>query len=102
MNIEEHSFTIVAEELGELATELLDLQKHLFKAIRFGLNEQRDLPTSNKERIEAEWNDLLGSIEKLREIGINLIPDMDALIRKMSKIDRYTDYSRSLGKVRND
>jgi hypothetical protein len=102
MNIEQNALVIVAEEIGELALELLLLQKHLHKAIRFGLNEQRDLPTSNKERIEAEWNDLLGSIEKLKDIGFVLIPDMQAIAKKMEKIEKYNQYSEDLGQLRHD
>lgn len=97
MNQQEHLITVFAEELGEVAVELLSLQKQLFKAMRFGIDEQRDLPTSNRERIEAEWQDLLGSVEKLRGASINLMPDIDAIQAKMMKIDKYMAYSKELG-----
>ncbi len=99
MNKQEHSLVIFQEELGELAMELLSLQQQVSKALRFGINEQRDLPTSNLERIEAEWNDLLGSVLKLRSVGINLKPDVNAIARKMEKIDKYTSYAESLGTI---
>lgn len=97
MNKQEHLMTVFAEELGEVAVELLDLQKQIFKALRFGIDEQRDLPTSNRERIEAEWQDLLGAMEKLRDVGIELKPDMDAINAKMNKIDKYCGYAKRLG-----
>lgn len=100
MNKQEHLMTIFAEELGEIAIELLELQKQLFKAQRFGIDEQRDLPISNRERIEAEWQDLLGAMEKLRDVGINLKPDIEAINTKMDKIDMYCDYAKSLGTLK--
>jgi len=99
MTEQENLLVIFKEELGELAIEILSLQQQVSKAIRFGINEQRDLPTSNIERIESEWNDLLGSIKKLSSVGINLKPDIEAINRKMTKIDKYTGYSKGLGIV---
>lgn len=97
MNKQEHLMTVFAEELGEVAMELLELQKQIFKAQRFGIDEQRDLPTSNRQRIEAEWQDLLGAVEKLREVGICLQPDIAAIAKKMGKVERYCDYAKELG-----
>jgi hypothetical protein len=99
MNKQEHLMTVFAEELGEVAMELLELQKQIFKAQRFGIDEQRDIPTSNRERIEAEWQDLLGSVEKLREVGICLQPDIAAIAAKMAKVERYCEYAQSLGTI---
>lgn len=99
MTEQENLLNIFKEELGELAIEILSLQQQVSKALRFGIDEQRDLPTSNRERIESEWNDLLGSIKKLQSVGINLKPDLNAIEKKMRKIDKYTDYSIRLGTV---
>lgn len=99
MDTQEHLLVTFAEELGEVAVELLVLQKQLCKALRFGIDEQRDLPTSNRERIESEWQDLLGSVEKLRAHGINLTPDVRAIVAKMKKIDKYCEYARSEGTI---
>lgn len=99
MKSQEHLMTVFAEELGEVAIELLELQKQIFKALRFGIDEQRDLPTSNRERIEAEWQDLLGAVEKLRDAGINLTPDIAAIQAKMAKVDKYMAYAKDLGTI---
>lgn len=99
MTEQENLLVIFKEELGELAMEILSLQQQCSKAIRFGINEQRDLPTSNLERIEVEWNDLLGSMQKLTTVGINLTPNLESIAKKMQKIDKYTDYSKTLGIV---
>ena len=87
MDEQQNALKVFDEELGEVAQELivlagrfLRLQQQASKAQRFGIDEQRDLPTSNRERIEAEWNDLLGSMEVLRKVGIDLSPDFDALV----------------------
>ncbi len=97
MKQQENALIIFGEELGELASELLDLQKQVFKSLRFGIDEQRDLPTSNRERIEAEWNDLLGAIENLSKHGVDLSPNIEAIRKKLGKIEKYNAYSESLG-----
>ena len=99
MSEQQNAMVIFAEELGELAIELLTLQQQVTKAVRFGIDEQRDLPTSNRERIEAEWNDVFGSMQKLQAVGIELQPDIGAVSRKLAKIDKYTEYSKALGQV---
>lgn len=97
MNRQEHLLVVFAEELGEVATELLSLQKQVSKALRFGIDEQRDLVTSNRERIQAEWQDLIGTMEKLAEVGINLIPDSTAISAKIEKVEKYCRYAETLG-----
>lgn len=96
---EQNALRVFGEELGELAMELLALQQHVSKAERFGIDEQRDLPTSNRERIQAEWNDLLASMANLSRHGIDLSPNHEAIEAKLNKIARYTEYSESLGTV---
>ncbi len=102
MNKTEHLLVVLQEELAEVAIELLTLQHQVSKALRFGLNEQRDLPISNKERIEAEWNDLLGSIKKLQAHGISLTPDIVAIEKKMEKIEVYCSYAKEVGSMVDD
>jgi NTP pyrophosphatase (non-canonical NTP hydrolase) len=99
VNNEQNALLIFGEELGELAAELLKLQNQVSKAIRFGIDEIRDLPTTNRERIEAEWNDLLGALINLAERGIELQPNAAAIAAKLGKIERYTSYSQQLGTV---
>lgn len=99
MTEDQNALLVFAEELAEVAVELLKLQNQVSKAIRFGIDEQRDLPTSNRERITAEWNDLLGAVEVLAKRGIDLKPDIDAIAAKVAKVERYTGYSKELGQV---
>lgn len=99
MTEDQNALLVFSEELAEVAVELLSLQNHVSKAIRFGIDEQRDLPTSNRERISSEWNDLLGSVEVLVKRGINLKPDIEAISAKVAKVEKYTEYSKQLGQV---
>lgn len=99
MTEDQNALKIFEEELGEVAIEFLLLQQQVSKGIRFGIDEQRDLPTSNRERIESEWNDLLGSLKNLSKRGINLKPDIEAIDKKVAKIEKYTGYSKQLGTV---
>ncbi|MCU7962384.1 MULTISPECIES: hypothetical protein [unclassified Shewanella] len=99
MTEEQNALLVFAEELVEVAAELLKLQNQVSKAIRFGIDEQRDLPTSNRERIQAEWNDLLGTVQVLASRGIDLKPDIAAITAKVAKVEKYTQYSKDLGQV---
>ncbi|PHS64377.1 MAG: hypothetical protein COB09_08360 [Thalassobium sp.] len=99
MTEDQNALLIFMEELGEVAAELLKLQNQVSKAIRFGIDEQRDLATSNRERIQAEWNDLLGSIQVLAKHGVDLQPNIAAIAAKVEKVERYTSYSKQCGQV---
>lgn len=101
MNKQEHLLVVFEEELIELSMEMLSLAQQVSKALRFGIDEQRDLPTSNRERINAEWNDLLGSVEKLRSVGIDLKTDAAAINRKVEKIDKYCRYAEQVGTIQS-
>lgn len=99
MTEDQNALLVFSEELAEVATELLLLQNQVFKAIRFGIDEQRDLSTSNRERITSEWNDLLGTVQVLAKRGIDLKPDIDAIAAKVAKVEKYTNYSKELRQV---
>lgn len=94
MNRQQHLLIILAEECNELAQEIA-------KALRFGIDEQRDLPTSNRERIQKEYNDILAVVDLVNRE--NLPFDMDfhrdekLIEAKRKKVARYMDYSQSLG-----
>jgi hypothetical protein len=99
MTENQNALLVFAEELAEVAVELLTLQNNVSKAIRFGLDEKQDFTTSNRERISAEWNDLLGTVEVLAKRGIELKPDVAAIAAKVAKVERYKNYSQQLGQV---
>jgi len=99
MSQQQNSLLIVQEELAEVAVELLQLQNTISKAMRFGLHEQHGELKKNHERIQDEWNDLLGSLSNLGKHGFSLAPDLDKIAAKMAKVEKYTEYSTHLGVV---
>jgi len=96
MNRQEHLLTILGEECSELHQEIC-------KALRFGINEQRDLPTSNLERMQKEFNDLLAMVEMVNdelimdksEIILHKNPILTAM--KIEKVEKYLLYSKECG-----
>lgn len=90
MNRLEHLLTVLGEEGCEIA-------QAASKANRFGINEQRDLPTSNRDRIEMEFNDLLGVIEMLRTDGVVIEVRRDLIDAKKEKVEKYLRYSAECG-----
>jgi len=96
MNREEHLLTILGEECAELIQEAS-------KAKRFGIDEQRDLSTSNRERMQKEFNDVLAMIEMLNDFYRDNVFSTDAtLIRlKKIKVEKYLQYSKECGTLGN-
>ena len=103
MNRQEHLLTILGEECSELHQEIC-------KALRFGVNEQRDLPTSNAQRMFKEFNDLLAMVEMVNEDilsqpwnGITytdkgiLYREEKFITAKKAKVEKYLLYSKECG-----
>jgi len=96
MNAEtKNALLVFAEELGEV-------QKEVFKAIRFGLDDTNPVTNiSNTKAIIDELNDVAGCLEKLKELGV--LPPLTSLIapskvkKKIAKIDKYFEYTQQLG-----
>lgn len=97
MNILEHILTCFAEEGLELAHQIS-------KAKRFGLFEQRDLPTSNAERMQLEYNDLIAMSEILCEYvpGLDLHRDEELIKKKRQKFFKYLNYSDECGTLTHE
>lgn len=103
MNRQEHLITILGEECSELHQELC-------KALRFGVNEQRDLPTTNAQRIFKEFNDILAMVDMVNESliagkwqGITytskgiMYRDEGFIAKKKEKVEKYLLYSDECG-----
>ena len=95
MNRLEHLLVILMEECAEVA-------KETSKALRFGINEQRDLPTSNYERIQKEWSDLQAVIDMIGDEGFPIIACIDEMDAKRAKVEKYLKYSIECGTLNND
>jgi hypothetical protein len=92
MNRQEHLLTILGEECSELHQEIC-------KALRFGVNEQRDLSTSNSERMFKEFNDLIAMVDMVNEsLGAPVMHvDISLNARKRAKVEQYLEYSKDCG-----
>ena len=95
MNRQEHLLTILGEECSELHQETS-------KALRFGVDEQRDLPTTNRERMQKEFNDMLAMVEMLKAEEIYLFKDEQMIYNKVEKVERYLSYSEELGTLKEN
>ena len=90
MNRLEHLLVIFSEECSEVAQETS-------KALRFGINEQRDLPTSNRERIAYEFSQLMAMKAMLEAEGIHIPISLDVMNAKQEKVEKYLLYSEECG-----
>lgn len=89
MNRLEHLLTIFIEECNEVAQETS-------KALRFGVNEQRDLPTSNLERMQKEFNQLMAMRDMLWDEGVCIRGDQEVMYKKRITVEKYLLYSAEL------
>lgn len=93
MNTEQYLLVVLGEEGSELS-------QIVSKALRFGLHEQRDLPQSNLERIQHEYNDVIACVELLKKhCGIEIHQDPTLIKRKIEKVEKYMAYSCELGVI---
>lgn len=96
MNRFEHLLVITAEECSELAQETA-------KALRFGIFEMRDLPTTNLERMQVEYNQLLAMVDMINDelsiasITDGLYRDEGIIEEKRAKVEKYLLYSKKCG-----
>ncbi len=112
MNRQEHLLTILGEELSELSIECSKLHQQICKALRFGIYEQRDLPTSNSQRIFKEFNDLMAMVEMVNESAVKtsfaaagvtlgergiMYKNEDFIKMKKQKVEKYLLYSKECG-----
>jgi NTP pyrophosphatase (non-canonical NTP hydrolase) len=93
--------------LGKLAEEASELAQIALKTQQFGLNEQcPGLDLTNLERIEQEYNDVLGVINMIYLLidkdGLadgNIYENKEQIHAKIVKVKKYMEYSRQLGMV---
>lgn len=96
MTRQQHLFLKLSEEcheVGQMASKIM----------QFGLDEVYDgdgNTLTNRERLFAELNDLLGTLDMLNSQELfGFEPDFAAKIRKQQKITDYREYSVQLGLV---
>ncbi len=70
------------------------------KAVRFGMDDgYPDTHRTNRADLVREVNDLLGALEGLREVGIELpgLYDRAAIEAKKAKIKKWMGYAEQVG-----
>ena len=91
MNRGEHLLTILSEECAEVTQAAT-------KALRFGMHEQRDLPTSNYDRLKAEINDFYAVVEMVEHcFDVDLERNQEQINAKQEKVEKYLRYSFQCG-----
>lgn len=102
MNELENALVTVDEELNELINELLKasiaMQARIHKALRFTGDEvQPGQEFTNAERINEEFNDLLGAAVRLKEKGFPICIDSMRVEAKLEKLESFARHSRDVG-----
>lgn len=95
MNRIQYLLTKLAEESAEIAQIAL-------KSQQFGVHEIcPDLPESNIERVNKEFNDLLGVVAMINmELGYEALAPVDQFIEnKILKVEKYYQYSIDCGQI---
>ncbi len=90
MNRLEHLLIIFAEESAEIVQDVA-------KALRFGLDEGRDIDCTNAQRIKKEFNQLLAVADMLTTEGVDLRDDPEIQQAKKDKVEEYLKYSEKCG-----
>lgn len=100
MNPTEHVLTCVAEECSEVAQIALRAAQAANKALRFGLDDgYPETDRTNQADLVREVNDLLGALEGLQELGIELpgLFDREAIDAKKERIKKWMDFAERQG-----
>lgn len=94
MNRLQYLLTKLAEESSEVAQIALKTQQ-------FGLEEQHPkLEFTNRQRIHQELDDLFAIVDMLNsEFFFEYLPNLEALDKKIMKVNKYYEYSKNLGLV---
>jgi len=100
MNTLENALLVCDEELGELAEACLKMQARIKKVQRFTGEEMQPGDTlTNAQRVKEEFTDLIGAACNLQAKGFSLDLVPSDIIRKISKIRKYEEYSREVGAI---
>lgn len=95
--------------LNKLSQECIEVAKEISKALEFGLEDiyleynPNKPQLSNKERIEHELNDLLGTLDlilKEKMLTERTITCQTGRTNKIKKIIKYMKYSRTTGALK--
>lgn len=90
--------------LTQLASEASEVAHAATKALQFGLDDDYPGYGTPRQRILDEYNDLVGVMMKLHEVGILMFPSLQvqtgAVRNKMEKVEKMYEYAVKIGAVR--
>lgn len=93
LNRKEYLMLCLIEELGEC-------QKELIKCLRFGKDQFcEETNNTNFDRFLAEWSDLMGTVEVLRDENVFIVSTSEAVSKKIERIEYYYNKSVKMGTV---
>ena len=86
-----------------LSEEGVEVSHAAHKVLRFTKDDSHTIggPT-NYEKLVEEYNDFLGTVELLNEMGFELPVLRDRIDRKKRRIAEYMNYSRLIGVVKDE
>lgn len=90
LNKIEYLLACLSEEASEVSQEAI-------KCVRFTMHHRRDDFTSNAERLNAEFNDLLAIVEELNKYGANIHRDEQRIKAKRMRLAEYSSISVQMG-----
>lgn len=100
MNESEHLLTCVNEECAEVAQIALRIVQATDKALRFGLDDgYPNTDRTNRSDLVREFNDLVGALEGLQAVGVELpgLFDRAAIDAKKTKIIHWMKHAEERG-----
>ena len=92
MTRSEHLLVILMEECMEFA-------KDASKSLRFSPDSNYDGVT-NREKLQREYNDILGTLELLEAEGIHVTRDENLIQAKINKIECFLEDSKRIGTLK--
>ena len=94
MNLQQHTFLKLGEECNEVAMLCS-------KIMQFGLDSEYQGVT-NRQRLQNELNDIMASIEYIRQYSdFNFESSEYEIHKKIDKMNHFRDISEELGLVTN-
>lgn len=93
MNRLDHLLVILMEEAAEV-------QQAAAKALRFGLYDgYPNSASTNEQDLKKELNQLIATVQKIRDEGIDLDGCFHQRLEKREKIEHWLEYSKELGRL---
>lgn len=112
MNTKEHILVCVNEEAVEISQVAMQMALSASrmaqvadKALRFGVDDARPgTDLTNRKELVREFNDLIGTLELLQEVGIELpgLFERAEIDAKKARVKTWMSYAEKVGTLNED